>query len=277
MEQVSYPLAPTPEPLKGTLLDVARVEKGVKWLDDEIALYDSYNCMSFENFAEWCAPNEKSFTEGMSWEYGFRFTVYGGVVCKSIGLDQARMESEVRKAFERGESRAIERAFMENRFAARGDEAPGDYPGESNFRWDAAVDINPEGPLPLGWGLAQLEAHAAAHYNSTPTIHMSRACASALMAVSGIELVGSELRTKLGSKIAAGGGYDYPNLSPTGTEAIDGQKWMYASGEVLVLESDLEVRQIMAQDTNEVFVLAERSYVGAVDCYTSAVRVEVES
>lgn len=263
----TYPVAPAVTPLEGTLLDAANVSDDFAWLDGS-GLFESYNCMRFEASAEFCAPNTKTFDQGSVWQDGFRFAAYGGVVCKAIGLDQANMEREVQRVFTAGESTAVERALMETRF--RDDTDPAN-------RWDAPIDLTPTGgAVKPAVGLSLLEGYAASVYVGAPTLHVPRTIASLLIGVDGISLGNRQLRTKLGSKIAAGAGYDFPNLGPTGVEAAAGEKWLYATGEVVVGRGPAIVRQVMAHDTNDVFVLAERGYIAAVDCFTAAVRVRVE-
>lgn len=259
----TYPVAPEATPVEGTLLDAATVTDDFRWLDGE-GLFESFNCMRFEADAEFCAPNDKTFTNSPSWQDGFRFAAYGGAVCKAVGLDVEGMESAVERVFTMGESTAVERALMQTRFRA------------SANNWDAPVDLTPvAGPVKPAVGVAMLEGYSGSIYVGTPTIHMPISIASLLLGVNGVELNERVLRTRLGSKIAAGAGYDYPNYGPTGVEPAEGEKWLYATGEVVVGRGPAIVRQAMATDTNEVFVLAERGYIAAVDCFTAAVRVTV--
>lgn len=259
----TYPVAPATTPRKGTLLDAATVSDDYPWLDTE-GIFDSYNCMKFRSAPAFCAPNSKTFDNTAGWQDGFRFGAYGGVVCKAPGLDVARMKSEVGRVFAAGESTAVERALMANRFVA------------SAGNWAAPTDITPAaGAVKPAVGIAMLEGYASDNYVGAPTLHLPVVIASLILGVDGASFNGSVLETKMGSKIAAGAGYDYNNTGPTGANAATGEKWLYATGEVLVVRSDAEVQQVMAQSTNEVFVLAERAYVVAVDCFTAAIRVQV--
>lgn len=266
MKTVTYPIAPAITPLKGTLLDAATVDPGIANLP-EVGLFDTYNCLKFEGEAEFCAPSPKDFVDGITWVDGFRFAAYGGIKCKAIGLDESRMLAEVRKAFEAGESTAVERAFMKTRFVDD---------GSVDDKWDAPVDINPAGAVSPAVGLALLESYAAANYVGAPVLHVPIVIASLVMGVDGAVYDGNVLRTKFGSKIAAGAGYDFPNTGPTGAAAAAGERWLYATGNVLIRRGEPEIRQAMSTDTNEVFVLAERPYIAAVDCFTAAIRVTVE-
>lgn len=262
----TYPVAPATTKLDGTLLDAATVSEQFAWLGEGDDLFDSYNCMSFQASPEFCAPNTKDFDNVIGWQSGFRFGAYGGVTCRSVGLDRAHMLSEVERVFAAGESTAVERALMDIRFTERTD------------YWDAPVDITPvAGAVKPAVGVSMLEGYASSVYVGAPTLHMPRTIASLILGVDGAVLEGSVLRTKLGSKIAAGAGYDFPNTGPTGSAAATGEKWLYATGEVVVLRGQAEIRQAIDMEDNEVYVLAERPYIAAVDCFTAAIRVTVNS
>jgi hypothetical protein len=257
----NYVVAPTVETLKGTLLDAATVSDGIEWLN-EADLFESYNCMKFEGAANFCAPSPKTFDQSSTWNDGFKFAAYGGVVCQSVGLDMSDMETQVRRVFEAGESTAVERALMGTRFKALA----------SN--WPAPTDVTPAaGAVKPEVGAAILEGYAGNVYVGAPTIHVPRSIGSLLLSRLAARLDGTNFRTPLGSKIAAGAGYDFPNLGPTGAQAAVGEKWLYATGEVVVRRGPAEVRQAMAHNSNEVYVLGERGYVVAVDCFAAAVRV----
>lgn len=197
-----------------------------------------------------------------AWQDGIRFSVYGGTRCKAFGMGDA--EDKVRSAFEAMESVGVERALMSTRFIA-------------GATWGAATDLTPAGgAVAPSAGLALLEGDAGCKYAGTPIIHAPRAVASMLSGVQGSVVVeGNRLVTKMGSLVAAGGGYACPNNGPTGAAPTAGELWMFASGQVAVARSELIVASDMDRAQNETFVLAERTYVAAVDCYTAAVRVKV--
>lgn len=258
----TYPLAPTTTPQRGTLLQTASVSDEFAWLDGT-DLYDSYNCMTFRSAADFCAPNAKTFDNAIGWVDGFRFAAYGGAVCKAVGLDFERMVSEVRRVFEQGESVAVEQALMATRFIVGTD-------------WAAPEDITPAaGAVAPEVGIALLEGHAGPRYVGVPTLHVPRTIASLVLTRDVASFNGDRLETKLGSKLVAGSGYEYPNTGPTGAAAAVGERWLYATGEVLVTRSEPIVRQVVEYSDNDVFVLAERGYIAAVDCYAAAVRVTI--
>lgn len=204
--------------------------------------------------------------ETPTWQDGIRFAVYGGIKCKGPGFDMAAAESKTQAAFEAMESVGVERALMTTRFVA-------------GTGWTAATDLTPAGgAVSASIGLALLEGDAACKYAGTPVIHAPRAVASLLSTIgAGLDREGNRLVSKLGTPIAAGGGYACPNNSPTGTAPAAGEAWMYASGAVRVARGELLVKSDIDRDQNDVYILAERAYVAAVDCYTAAVRVKVSS
>lgn len=266
MTMARYPVAPTITPRKGTLLDAATVEEGIEWLDGN-DLFESYNCMSFGAAVEFCAPNPKVLDQTPNWADGILFGAYGGLKCRTVGLDINDAKQQIGRVFDAGESTAVERALMETRFAADTDPAA---------RWGAATDVTPAaGAVKPAVGVAMLEGYAASVYAGAPTLHLPITVASLLAGVDGIVAEGDSLRTKVGSKVAAGAGYDYPNAGPTGAAPAVGELWLYATGEVLVQRGEMVLREAIAHEENDVYVLAERPYIASVDCFTAAIRVTV--
>lgn len=267
--EVSLPTRPAVEKRKGSLLDAASVVPQFAGIDGIEAFWDSYNSLKFQEVAEFCAPNVKDLDQVALWTGGFRFAVYGGVTCKAIGLDMADQLAEVTRVFEMGESTGVERALMSTRFVAD--------PEVALDRWDAPTDITPAGgAVSPAVGVALLEGWMGDNYVPIPTLHVPLTIASLLLATDGAEFEGTMLRTDLGAKIAAGVGYDFPNSGPTGVAAAAGEKWLYGSGEVVIGRGEVAPRQSPPNLTNDVYVLAERGYIAAVDGPTVAIRVKVE-
>lgn len=197
-----------------------------------------------------------------TWADAIRFAVYGGVICKMNDLTD--QQSRIEKAFANRESVAVARALMQTRFIA-------------GTGWSAATDLTPAGgAVDPTVGLAILEGDAATKYGGAPTIHTPRSIGTLLTRNGAVEFEGDRLFSVQGSKIASDGGYENPNNSPTNTAAPAGEKWMYASGEVVVGRSETIVRGELNRDNNENTALVERLYVAAIDCYTAAVRVKVQ-
>lgn len=200
---------------------------------------------------------------GPVWQDGIRFAVYSGLTCHSPGWDPSEGEGRLRAAFEASESVGVERALMQSRFtgAAGG---------------SAATDLTPAGgAVDPTVGMAILEAHASCNYGGAPTIHAPRGIGLLLFRNGGAVRVGDQFFSAQGAKLASGGGYECPNNSPTNTAPAADERWMYASGEVVLARSEMTVVSELNRSTDDAVVLAERLYVAAVDCYVSAVRVKV--
>lgn len=270
MVTTNYPTAPVATRRKATLLDTATVEPGIENLDG-LALFESHNHLTFGAEANFCAPNAKDLSQGGEWTDGVRFAAYGGLTCKPIGTDVSTLLDTARTAFEIGESTAVEAGLMKYRFVAN--PAGSGLPGE----WPAPTDLTPAGgAVSHQRGIALLEGFAARNYTGLPTLHVPFTVASLMLVDSGVEMDGDIMRTSLGSKLVAGAGYDLPNTSPTGVAAPAGERWLYATGEVLVRQArEVILREAFNPVNNDHVVLAERGYVVAVDGFVAAVRVTV--
>lgn len=192
-----------------------------------------------------------------SWRDGFRFAVYGGLACKGPSYNGEQGLSDLKTTFAMNESVGVERAFMTTGFAG-------------------APDITPaSGAVSAVVGLGLLEGDAAGKYAGVPTIHAPRVVGTLFTQNGAMVREGNKFYTGQGSKVASGGGYGDPNLGPTGAAPAAGEMWMYASGEVVLARGEVIAHTELDRTTNDVYTLVERLYVGAIDCYTAAIRVKV--
>lgn len=257
--------APTPEKLRGSILDAATIHEGMAWIGDQDDPFPAYNCLSLRTLPGFCyvggtvgVPDGEKDFDVVPWSSAAKpFGVYGGLQCKPVGSDLS--PARVRDAFLAREGTAVEMGLMEGLLSS------------------AEVVSLPAGvTADVRQGIAWLEGHAACHYAGVPTLHLPRGAASILAAGGGVESDGNMLRTRLGSKIAAGGGYDCLNQAPDGTNSPSGKAWLYVSGEVVLWRSDLGVHDAFDTTNNDQFVLAERIYMAAVDCYMAAVQIDLK-
>lgn len=269
---------PATTPIPSTLLDHVRAAGNLVDVDhfglrNEQGMWNSYNCLDTLVPVALCPEVVTPKTFGFSeWMPGFSFGLQGGAQCQAVGLDADDQRSEVERVFNANEGRGVEEALMLNRFVATSSDDP--------VQWDAAVDLTPAGAtggISLSTALALLEGYAASIYAGVPTIHMPRAAALKLFALGALKEDGGRYYTKTGSKVAAGGGYDDPDMLATGA-------WtMYATGEVYVERSELLRFQshVIPGDgngmgsgetgiaENSVLTLAERMFRVAVDCFVA--------
>lgn len=247
--------APAIEPIKSSILDHATVVETASFGHrNNEGLWLSYNALDTQvPLPDYCEPEvdpddpdydpdaepfQKTFASA-SWISGAEFSVHGGVTCKAIGLDRPLQESEVKRVFAATEGRGVERGLL-----------------ASVLRPDAE-DVTPTTAASLSVALAALEGRAAATYAGLPTIHMSRAAAT-LLGADKIVWVGDKAYTRLGSKVAIGGGYDTD-------EDLTGTFDLYATGEVFIEKSDMVDISTFDTLTNDVLTLVERMYRVGID------------
>lgn len=269
---------PATTPIPSTLLDHVRAAGNLVGVDhfglrNEQGMWNSYNCLDTLVPVALCPQVVTPKTFGFSeWMPGFSFGLQGGAQCQAVGLDEADQRSEVSRVFEANEARGVEEALMLNRFVGTTSDDP--------VQWSDPVDLTPAGVtggISLSTALALLEGYAASTYAGVPTIHMPRAAALKLFAVGALKVENNLFYTKTGSKVAAGGGYDDPDMLATG-------EWtMYATGEVYVERSEAlrYTERVIPGDgngigsgetgipENSVLTLAERMFRAAVDCFVA--------
>lgn len=268
---------PSTTPMGSSILDHAEAAghlitmQGDFGLRSESGLWPSYNCKGpgqstpFECVDEDGPVREFGFGQ---WIPAFAFGVEDGVQCKALGLDKADMEAEILRTFEMNEGKSVERALLDIRFLSPAD-------SDADPLWEPTVDVTPGTPISLAVGLALLEGYAAANYVGIPTIHMPRAAASLLNE----RLVWRDglAFTRLGSRVAVGGGYD--------VDLEDGVWEMYVTGEVYIERSQVVSHNVyvlpgdgsgLGSDQNgisdnTVLATADRLYRVGVDCFVAKV------
>lgn len=277
---------PTTTPLKSSVLDHARAAGNVHdvtafgWRNDA-GLWVSYNGLETLTPTAMCpepllseAGEFKTF-DLAEWVPGLTFAVYGGVQCKTVGLDMADQKSELERVFALNEGIGIEQALLGNRFVAQAQVVPGPGdPASLDGFWPAPTDLTPSSDVSPRVAIGLLEGWAARHYAGVITLHMPRALGTIL----GSDVIvweGDLAYTRMGSKVAFGGGYD--------EEDQDGTFDIYATGEVFVERSEeISVNSItMPNDgsgigsgenglaPNTAIALVERMFRVAVDGFVA--------
>lgn len=188
---------------------------------------------------------------------GQPFTVYRMTECKDLHGDDTAW---ARRSLELGEAHAVESGFMQSHLA---------QPTTALPNGTTAVSLTN--------GIAILEGYAADVYGGVPTLHIPRSVVTRALAV-GALVPGADWRvnTPQGVDVANGGGYSL-NLGPTGEPAPAGQAWLYITGLVTLLRGQVIANRVLDNENNNQVVLAERTYVPSVDCFTAAVLVTLEA
>jgi hypothetical protein len=199
--------------------------------------------------------------DGISTVEGVPFTVYHWLRCRPVG--ESDLAARARAGLLAGEWRAAEKVLA-HQLATDTD----------------AVDLTPTPGTAVhpidGLGIAA--DWAGENYGAAPTYHATPRTATVLGSLAGVSSLasqGRQLRTVLGSPVAAGGGYVGMN-GPGDTAAGDGEAWLYVTGTVLARRGqDVEVRPPMSTSpaSNTLDVLALRPYVLSTECIIGAVLV----
>lgn len=189
---------------------------------------------------------------------GFTFVTQGGLTCGPYGFTLEKGEAALRRAYELRESKGVERAFVKKAFTDAVDLTDGD-----------AVD-----PM---LAVALLEGYAGSAYAGAPFLHVSRTIGSLLLQCEAIAMESDRAHTRLGAKVAIGAGYEYPSLGPDGLPAPAGEQWVYATGGVHIARGELLLSEASDVVHNDFTIQGERAYVGAIDCFSAAIRVKVRA
>lgn len=208
-------------------------------------------------------PSEKEFSVSADFDHGDPFTLYHGLVCKILDVNEGF--AAVAERFELAEPRALELAFWS------GD--PGQYPALATD--PALVILGPADNIVDA--VAFLEQQLGEVYGGVGVIHAPRTVMPYAADNNLIIKDGQTLRTPLGTAWAFGTGYD-PAIAPVGEAAAGpGQTWIYATGQVTARHGNtLVVPQggnAINRTTNETTVLAERTWLLTRDCFTAAILV----
>lgn len=189
--------------------------------------------------------------------------VYNGFTCRAVGLDESEMLDRARKALTGGEWAAVENAV---------------WSSDSGLM-NADTDILTTAAVPLVKGIGLLEDHLYEQYGSVGVIHAPRHVAMFAAERRQIDVESGRKVTTLGTRWSFG---NYPNTDAASAPAAVDTAWLVATGAVQVRRSEVKQRPATLADaldrrTNEVFAIAERTYVPSWEAVQAAVLVNLTS
>jgi hypothetical protein len=244
---------PTPEPLGGGVVSVARV---IDTSGHELMGVEGQTdaCATVEEWTEWCTttPTGRKLFDG-PWDYVFGdpFAVYAGVACDLQKLDEA--ESRAQARLDLAESRAVD-LHVDAQLAADAD----------------VVDLG--GPFPLNQAIGVAEAFAATVYGGTPTLLVPRVVIPCGAFTQFESSPGGTLHTVAGSLVA-------PLTTAITVPYVAEPHTMYVTGSVTLLRGPVGSYSVPQQVTDlgpgfaPMRALAERVYVPVFDCLVAKVEV----
>jgi hypothetical protein len=213
------------------------------------------------------------------------FTVMVEFDCSAVGNNEARKTAET--AMAGNETWQVENSFWTG-LAGTGTSGPYQvvWPhlaanaqlldAQGILLQTSAVSVTgvPTDTLNMVEALGLLEGALANCYNGVGVIHVPQHALATLDAWGLAHKNGPVLTTLAGNKIAAGNGY--PGTSPAGATRAQDKTWLYATGAVFCLRSDITIRasdtQSFDKQKNTIKMIAERRYVLGWDCCHFAVQ-----
>ncbi len=236
--------------------------------------YEPYKCGPAGVYAcPTCVQNNagtapaKTYETGIPLVQSFPFTVYGSFKCSPVG-NWDRAVERAQAHLETGEERAVELEIARNNVhTGLGLTAAG------------ATNITPTPgtPVTVQQGIALLESYIGANSNGSGVILGNRR--DVTLANSAGQLIipsDSRLHTILGTPVAALSGFD-GKTGPNNVAAAAGNAWLFATGKIHAHRSEVftpaDRSESLKTATNDLEVLAERTYEISWECFTAGVLV----
>lgn len=254
-----YVEAPTITRTSGGILDRAQVIDIVGGDLNELmgVMYESDSCWPVRLVTldvNSCVSTAAKTFDAFGFETGTPFHIYAGVDCSVLA---GNFEAKATTRLELGETRAVEKQLWENTFRTE------------------AVNITPAGgAVSPKVALGLLEEFAGASYAGVPTLHVGKRGAVFLASENLLKLDAAEPVTVGGSIVVPGSGYT-SLIGPGGVVATATEVWVYMTGHIVLRRGPITTIPAIDQYTNSSIVLAERTYVPTVDCFTVAIRMSL--
>lgn len=267
-------LAPTPQPPQRQygIFDVAlgpmpfpvpeAVGAGVIYVpdtcEDDVFLY-AMNCVP--------VSGAKTFSVNELPVSGAPFAVITSYTCGSMGYSFEESEQKVRTRMMLREQRAVERRIWQGQ--PQGGNTLGLIPG----LFQSATSLGSAGCVTEA---TEMLEQALADNGVIGGIIHARPGMSAHLSQGHLlqKGTGRQITTWLGTPVVFGQGYN--GTGPAGQAVDTSTEYMYASGRVVIWQSDVAVpplRETFDKAGNQIMTLAERVYAVAVECGVWAVQV----
>jgi hypothetical protein len=206
------------------------------------------------------------FVEGVPFAETRPFGIAVGLRCKLVGITIPEMREVVREQLRLTESRGVEVGYLRGEVLPDGSPSPHlhDVPAEN---------VLGGGPVSAAMGIGLLEEAIGNMTGAQGVIHAPRLSIGTLGGQ--VAADGGKLRTKLGTPVAFGTGYD--GSGPDGTVPA-GSRWLYATGPVQVTRGPVvdipsEDREVLNRETNDATVWAARIVSVGHSCGIYAVQI----
>ncbi len=214
-----------------------------------------------------CPPvsGSKTFSLNEAPVTGAPFAVVTSYTCGSIGYTFDEVDQKVRTRMSLREQRAVERRVWQGSPLGGIGGFPGLLQGSTTLTAASCVTT----------AIQALEQALADNGVIGGIIHARPAMAAHLSQAHLVETVArNRFTTRLGTPIVFGQGYD--GTGPAGQAVAADTEYMYASGRVMIWQSDVMVpplQETFDKTLNQQYALAERIYAAAIECGSWAIQV----
>ena len=258
---------PTPEAAGFGLYSVARVldgdtrtQSGVRWEPSVCGVAGAFPVGCAET-SGWPLP----YVDGIPTVEAAPFGVSAGQECKLVGTTLDRLRDLAAARLRWTEQTAVERAYWTGEPFGAGVVTP-------HLADPDAVEVLAAAPVDPKLAVGLLEEYLGGITGVVGVLHAPRVLSEVLPTSE----KGGVLRTKLGTRVAFGTGY--PGTGPDGAPRPAGVAWVYATGPVQVVRSEVlnlpnDPRDALDRETNDARVQAVRIVSVGHSCGLAAVPV----
>lgn len=232
-----------------------------------------------EVFRDECPP--ESFTKDAQRNSIFcnaePFVVVGSYKCPPVGRQADEAFEIARQRLLKWEEFMVEFAFSSGSLSSLGTPLTPSLPYGNPDCGLIPIDLNEDGAVGPIAAIALLE-EALGATSGCGIIHVPSRLAPFLDYYRLLEKDGDGLYTPEGYPVSLGRGY--ASFGPGGTPPVDGEKWIYATGPILMAKSNMiqvpeNIAEGVNRSINDVEVRAERFYALGFSCALFAVRVNL--
>ena len=203
--------------------------------------------------------------EGQDVVEALPFTVFGSYRCKTFSKPLGDAQARALNHLIGWEERMVERAVMH-----------GDLGNSPSFQ--SATNLTGAGAVPPDVALNRLEEWLGTSIPGVGVLHVPRSLAGTVGGGDWVSRQGPHLETVSGTQVAVGAGYDLDHVGPSGATPADGERWVFATSKPVIRRGEVYFtpQESNRVDTvsNDVSVLAHRTYVVGWDCAVAAALVD---
>lgn len=254
--------APPIKPLAHGLFSVVdfrpsgRFETGIEWEPrGGTALIDGISAVHADVLDMTGLPKTLDGQSDPALNEAFPFTVYAQWKKSPTSFGVADAQAKANDQLAKWEQMRVEQALW-----------TGDLLNDPNLQGangSTAPTVLTEVKATYAGGLAALEDFLGSVLGQAGIIHMSRSMALLGIDERVLEVKSGRLQTSLGTPVVAGAGY--PGTAPEGNPSIT-TRWVYATSPIIgyrseVFESSNRAGDLFNQGTNDLYAIAERTYL----------------